>query len=143
MGKQVSDYKWLVQSHQGEDANLCGFFALYHYFDGQSITKDSFKITATQYYVQQLGVTSQLALQIVLGGNDPTILGCWNLAKLSASGFDTKSVLIVADTSAGHFYCVRKIGNDWWSFNSYNLSKPTKLGDSNATKKAVSGEIWG
>ncbi len=130
---------WLKQPTTGEDASLCAYFALYHFYNG--LDRSLFMQIATNYYQKELSFSPADASTFVRQGNDPALLQAFGLQPTGSAGW-SKDVVIVADIQAGHFYTVRKIGSSWWSFDSFNLSQPTSIGSVSDGPPKVVGQIW-
>lgn len=136
------EYKFLKQSKSGSDKNLCGFFSLYHFKNGD-ITREEYKNKASQLYIDNLGMSAEDAKELVENGNDPAVflnfgLKCGDLKKIKEI-----DVLIICDTNKGHFFTIRKIDGLWWNFDSYNFDEKQRIGsDENARSLCSNFQIY-
>jgi hypothetical protein len=129
-------FLFLKQSHSGPDAKLCAFFALYHFKNG-GITREQYIAAASQAYID-IGMDKDAAKEMALDGNDPATLAKFGLHAGNKGAVDSFEVLIVCDTTRGHFFTIRKEGGEWYSYDSWKYDKATLIGDNDAAK-AVCG----
>jgi hypothetical protein len=129
-------FLFLKQSHSGSDAKLCAFFALYHFKNG-GITREQYVAAASQAYID-IGMDKDDAKEMALDGNDPETLVKFGLKAGNKGAVDSFEVLIVCDTTRGHFFAIRKQGDKWYSYDSWKYDEATLIGDNDAAK-AVCG----
>ena len=131
-------FLFLKQSHAGTDAKLCAFFALYHFKNG-GITRDQYIAAASKAYTD-IGISDADAKGMALDGNDPATLARFGLTAGNKGAVDGFEVLIVCDTTHGHFFTIRKEGGSWYSYDSWQYDAATLIGDA-AAAKAVCGNF--
>jgi len=112
-------FKFLKQPKTPPDSKLCGFYALYHFTDG-GLTRDEFIQKATDHYETALGVSHQEAEGMVMDGNDPSVLSLYGLRQSNVAELEKQGVGVIADTTRGHFFTVRRENGTWFSYDSYN-----------------------
>ncbi|WNG40074.1 hypothetical protein F0U61_45135 [Archangium violaceum] len=124
--------KFLKQGTESPDCNLCGFYALYHFTNGNStVTKSRYINKAAEYYKNSIpGLTMEGARGVVLeNGASPEVLENFELglSKTDEAALQTRGVGIIADVNGGHFFTVRAGDNgDWWSYDSFNHDAPKR-----------------
>ncbi|NTX08556.1 hypothetical protein HUA74_33460 [Myxococcus sp. CA051A] len=136
-------YKFLKQPKTPPDSKLCGFYALYHFTNG-GLTRDEFIQKATQHYETALGLPNKEAQEMVMDGNDPSVLGLYGLAQSDADTLKKRGVGVIADTTRGHFFTVRQENGVWSSYDSYNHDAAKAYPSFEALQKAEIGnsQIW-
>ncbi|MCP3166718.1 hypothetical protein [Myxococcus qinghaiensis] len=136
-------FKFLKQPKTPPDSKLCGFYALYHFTDG-GLTRDQFIQKATEHYETALGLQHKEAEEMVMDGNDPSVLSLYGLRQSNVAELETQGVGVIADTTRGHFFTVRRENGTWFSYDSYNHDAPQAYLTFEALKKAEIGssQVW-
>jgi hypothetical protein len=134
-------FLFLKQGKTGLDANLCGFFALYHFTNGR-VTRDQYLDKAKEMYkAPPLCLPEEEAAEMAQGGNDPAVYKAFGLTKGTQDAVAKFEVVIVCDVKCpkGHFFTIRKENGEWWNYDSYNYDQPTKIGNDEAAKGVCGG----